>query len=69
VESFWRHNVTWKSGCFQAPERGDFSKNSGILQLNVKLSITHTNTERPFSSQGLGKADGATTDRKGHLQS
>jgi len=26
-------NVTWKSGCFPAPERGDFLKNSGILQL------------------------------------
>jgi len=25
--------VTWKSGCFPAPERGDFSKNSGFLQL------------------------------------
>ncbi len=24
------HCVTWKSGCFPAPERGDFSKNSGI---------------------------------------
>ena len=27
------HDVTWKSECFPAPERGDFSKNSGILQL------------------------------------
>ncbi len=27
------HDVTWKSGCFSVPERGDFSKNSGILQL------------------------------------
>jgi hypothetical protein len=26
---------------FPAPEKGDFSKNIGILQLNVKLSITH----------------------------
>ena len=26
------HNVTWKSGCFPAFERGDFSENSGILQ-------------------------------------
>jgi hypothetical protein len=31
------HNVTWKSECFSASERGGFSKNSGILQLNVKL--------------------------------
>jgi hypothetical protein len=27
------HDVTWKSGCFSAPERGDFSKNYGILEL------------------------------------
>jgi len=27
------HDVTWKSGCFSAPERGGFLKNSGILQL------------------------------------
>ncbi len=27
------HDVTWKSGCFPAFERGDFSKKSGILQL------------------------------------
>ena len=36
------HNVTWKLGCFPAPERDGFSKNSGIfLQLNAKLSITY----------------------------
>ena len=29
-------DVTWKSGCFLAPERGDFWRNSGILQL-VKI--------------------------------
>jgi hypothetical protein len=32
VETFWRHDVTWKSGCFLAPERGVFLKNSGVLQ-------------------------------------
>ena len=37
------HNVTWKSECFLAPERGDFSKNSGILQL-AKMGPLHTNT-------------------------
>jgi len=31
--SFWRHNVTWKTERFLAPERGGFWKNSGILQL------------------------------------
>jgi hypothetical protein len=31
VESKWRHDVTWKSGCFSVPERGDISKNSGIF--------------------------------------
>ncbi len=25
VETFWRHNVTWKSGYFPAFERGSFS--------------------------------------------
>ncbi len=35
-----RHDVIVKSGCFSAPERGDFSKNSDILPLNVKLSIS-----------------------------
>ena len=30
--SLWRHNVTWKSGCFSALETGDFSKNSSILR-------------------------------------
>ena len=29
---FWRHNVTWKLWDFLAPEGGDFSENSGILQ-------------------------------------
>jgi len=33
VETFWCHNVTRKSGCFLASERGDFLRNSGILQL------------------------------------
>jgi hypothetical protein len=33
VETFWRHDVTWKSGCFPAPERSDFSKNSIIFNL------------------------------------
>jgi len=28
VVSKWCHNVTWKSGCFPAPERGGFPKNS-----------------------------------------
>ena len=27
------HDVTWKSGCFTAPERGEFLKNSGVLQI------------------------------------
>ena len=31
VVSKWSHNVTWKSGCFQAAERGEFSKNSSIV--------------------------------------
>ncbi|TET71402.1 MAG: hypothetical protein E3J56_06670 [Candidatus Aminicenantes bacterium] len=29
----WRHDVTWKSECFSAFGRGDFSKSCGILQL------------------------------------
>jgi hypothetical protein len=29
------HDVTWKSGCFPVPERGDFAKNSGILKSSV----------------------------------
>jgi hypothetical protein len=33
VETFWRHDVTGKPGCFLALERSDFSKNFGILQL------------------------------------
>jgi len=33
------HNVTGKSGCFWAPERGDFLKSSGILQL-MKMELT-----------------------------
>jgi len=33
VVTKWRHNVTWKSGCFSAPERGNFLKNSGVLEL------------------------------------
>jgi len=36
VVPFWCHDVTWKSGCFSAPERGDFPKNYGIFQL-IKL--------------------------------
>ena len=28
METKWRHGVTWKSGCFSAPERGDLSKDS-----------------------------------------
>jgi hypothetical protein len=32
------HVVTWKSGCFPAPERDDFSRNSGILQL-MKMEL------------------------------
>ncbi len=31
--SFWRHDVTWKLWCFSVLERGDYSKNSDILQL------------------------------------
>ncbi len=34
------HNVTWKSGCFSAPERGDFSKNSEVLQLFLTSTIS-----------------------------
>ncbi len=33
------HDVTWKSGYFSAAERGDISKNSGILQL-VKMWLS-----------------------------
>ncbi len=39
VVSFWRHNVTWKSACFPAPERGDFSKNSDVLKLVGRVSL------------------------------
>ena len=39
VVSKWCHNVTGKSGCFLAPERGDFLKSSGILQL-MKMELT-----------------------------
>jgi hypothetical protein len=31
METFWIHNVTWKSGCFPGPERDDTPKNSGIF--------------------------------------
>ena len=34
MESKWRHDVTWKSGCFSAPERDDISKNADVLQLS-----------------------------------
>ena len=30
------HDVTWKSVFFPAPERGDFSKESGILQIGER---------------------------------
>ena len=33
---FPRPTHPWKTECFPAPERGEFSKNSGILQL-VKM--------------------------------
>ena len=33
VVSKWCHNVTWKLGCFPAHEKGEYSKDSGILQL------------------------------------
>ena len=33
VETFWWQAVTYKSGCLPAPEKGDISKNSDILQL------------------------------------
>jgi hypothetical protein len=33
------HDVTWKSGCFPAFERGDFSKKSGILQLKGRANF------------------------------
>ena len=39
VVSKWRHDVTWKSGCFSAPERGDFSKNSDVLLLLERVSF------------------------------
>jgi hypothetical protein len=35
VVTLWRQAVTWKSGCFSASERGDFLKDSGILQLSL----------------------------------
>jgi len=39
------HDVTWKSGCFSAHERGDISKNSGVfLQLSTAISTGYTNT-------------------------
>jgi len=34
------HNVIVKSRCFPAPERGEFSKNSGILQLFLTSTIS-----------------------------
>ena len=34
VETFWSYDVTWKSGCFTAPEKGDLSRNSDILLCN-----------------------------------
>jgi hypothetical protein len=48
------HNVTWKSGCFPAPERGDISKNSDVfLKLNVKLSITHKYLKPHYTSDRM----------------
>ena len=32
-------DVTWKSGCFLAYEKGDISKDSGILQFMGKVSF------------------------------
>jgi len=29
------HDVTWKSGCFSASERGEFSKNTGIFFISM----------------------------------
>ena len=34
------HNVTWKLWCFPALERGDFTKNSGVLQLSLTSTIS-----------------------------
>jgi hypothetical protein len=41
------------SGCFTAPEKGDFLKNSGILQLNVKPTITHKYLKRRYISDRM----------------
>jgi len=46
VETFWCHNVTWKSGCFPDPERGDFSRNSGILRCR-KMGLKSRQTIPP----------------------
>jgi len=36
---FPRSTCPWKSGCFPAPERGDFSKNSDVLQLVGRVTF------------------------------
>jgi len=41
VVTKWSHDVTWKSGCFPAHEKGDFSKNSDVLQL-MKMGLFNT---------------------------
>ena len=37
---FPRSTHPWKSGCFPAPERSDFSKNSGIMEFSLKSTIS-----------------------------
>jgi hypothetical protein len=40
-----KYGSLWKLQCFPAPERGDFSKNSGVfLQLSTAISTGYTNT-------------------------
>ena len=50
--------VTWKSGCFLVPERGDFLKNSNIFQL-AKMELffpcfcTALPRTLPIQNQGI----------------
>jgi hypothetical protein len=39
VVTKWRHDVTWKSGCFPAPERGDLRQKSTIVGLEFYRSV------------------------------
>ncbi len=42
------HDVTWKSGCFSAFERGDISRNSGILKAQCIAIFQPTDVQNVY---------------------